>query len=69
MNSIEAQKLGLTLFIDGIVRFIWRSQGEESIFIPRESIYATKLCEEKHGGWTKGANITMAKVREKRWVP
>lgn len=48
LNSREAQKLGLALFNDGIVRCIGRIQSEEPIFIPRESIYATKLCEEKH---------------------
>ena len=39
LNSREAQKLGLTLFNDGIVRCVGRIQSEEPIFIPRESIY------------------------------
>ena len=70
MNSREAQKLGLTLFNDGIIRCIGRIQGEEPIFIPRESIYTTKLGEEKHKEvGHKGVNITMAKVRERYWVP
>ena len=77
VNSREVQKLGLMLFNDGfndgryliIVRCIGRIQSEEPIFIPRESMYATKLCEEKHKevGY-KGVNITMAKAREKYWV-
>ena len=48
LNSREAQKLGLTLFNDEIVRSIGRIQSEEPIFIARESICVTKLCEEKH---------------------
>jgi len=42
----------------------------EPVFIPKESIYVTKLCEETHKEvGHKGVNITMAKVREKFWVP
>ena len=64
-NSREAQKLGLTLFNDEIVRSIGRIQSEEPIFIQRESMYATKLCEEKHKEvGHKGVNITMAKLKE-----
>ena len=70
LNNREAQKLVLTLFNDGIVRCIGRIQSEESIFIPSESTYATKLCEEQHKEvGHKGVNITMAKVSEKYWVP
>ena len=59
----------MTLFSDGIVRYIGRIQGEEPVFIPKEFIYATKLCEENHKEvGHKGVNITMKKVREKYWV-
>ena len=55
---------------DGIARWVGRLQGEEPIFIPRESLYATKVCEKKHSEvGHKGVNITMAKIREKYWIP
>ena len=70
LNSREAQKLGLMLFNNGIVRCIGRIQGEEPVFIPKESIYGIKQCEEKHKEvGHKGVNITIANAREKYWVP
>ena len=48
LNSRGAQKSGLTLINDGVLTCIGRVQSEGRNFIPRESIYATKLCEEKH---------------------
>ena len=67
LNSREST--GFTLFNDGIVRCISRIQGEEPMFIPKKSIYATKLCEEKHKEvGHKGINITTAKVRKKYWA-
>ena len=70
LNNREAKKLGLTMCNDGIAMCVGRIQGEEPIFIPRESLYATKVCEEKHSevGHT-GVDITMAKIREKYWIP
>jgi len=47
LNSREAQKLGLMLFNNGIARCIRRIQGEEPVFLPKESIYGIKQCEEK----------------------
>lgn len=60
----------MTLFNGGIVRCVGRLQGEEPIFIPGDSMYATKLCEEKPKDvGHKGVSITMAKFRERYWVP
>ena len=70
LNSREVQKLGLTMCNDGIARCVGRLQGEDPIFIPRESLYATKVCEEKHSDiGHKGVSITMAKISEKYWIP
>ena len=70
LHSKESQQLGLMKFNDGLVRCVGRIQDEQPIFIPRKSEYAIKLCQEAHKDvGHKGVNISMARVREKYWIP
>ena len=70
LNSKEAQQLGLTRFNDGIIRCVGRIINDQPIFLPRESTYAIRICEDTHRKvGHKSVNFVMAAVRSEFWIP
>ena len=69
LNGKEAQQLGLTRY-DDIIRFIGRIINDQPIFLPRESTYAIRICEDAHRRvGHKSVNFVMAAVRSEFWIP
>jgi len=70
LSSKEAQQLGLTICDDGIIRCIGRIINDQPIFLPRESTYAARICEDAHRKvGHKSVNFVMAAVRNEFWIP
>ena len=70
LSSKEAQQLGLTTCDDGIIRCIGRIINDQPIFLPRESTYAARICEDAHRKvGHKSVNFVIAAVRSEFWIP
>ena len=70
LNSKEAQQRGCTRCDDNIIRCIGRIINSQPIFLPRESTYAIRICEDaQRRVGHKSVNFVMAAVRNEFWIP
>ena len=70
LNSKEALQLGCTRCDDNILRCIGRIINSQPIFLPRESTYAIRICEDaQRRVGHKSVNFVMAAVRNEFWIP
>ena len=71
-NHFQADKkqLNLELNADGIWECRGRIQGEYPVYLPDSVLYTAKVVQRAHVTTLHGGvGLTMAKVREKLWVP
>ena len=55
---------------EGLYQCFGRIQGENPIFIPKESVLGQKLVEEAHILTIhEGVTLTMAEIRSGHWIP
>ena len=70
LNSKEAEQLGLTRCDDDMIRCIGRIINDQPISLPRESTYATRICEDaQRRVGHKFVNFVMAAVKSEFWIP
>ena len=74
MNNVtfleDKAQLNLQLNADGVWECIGRIQGEYPVYLSDSTLYAAKVVERAHVITLHGGvGLTMAKVREKLWIP
>ena len=70
LSSKEAQQLGLVRCDDGIIRCVGRIINDQPIFMPSESLYSIRICEDAHRRvGHKSVNSVMAAIRNDFWIP
>lgn len=69
-ESDDEQRLGVQRNNQGILECRGRFQGHYPIYLPNTHPYTTKLVEEAHYRTLhRGVSLTIAKIRERYWVP
>ena len=66
----DKHQLNLQLNADGVLECRGRIQGEYPVYLPDSVLYTAKCAQRAHVTTLHGGvSLTMAKVREKLWVP
>ena len=66
----DRSQLNLQLNDQQLLEFRGRIQGVFPVYLPDTAVYTEKFVEEAHESTLHGgAQVTMAKVRERHWVP
>ena len=66
----DKEQLNLELNVDGVWECRGRIQGEYPVYLPDSVLYTAKVVQRTHVTTLHGGvGLTMAKVREKLWVP